>query len=34
MNMLFVFMFTGRLHRLDRWEGALFLSGGIIYWVV
>lgn len=31
--LLFVFMFTGRRHRLDRWEGALLLTGYIIYLV-
>jgi len=24
--LLFAFMFTGKRHRLDRWEGAFFLA--------
>ncbi len=29
--MLFVFMFTGRKHKLDRWEAALFGAGYAVY---
>jgi hypothetical protein len=29
--LLFVFMFTGRRLRLDRWESALFLAGYAIF---
>lgn len=32
--LLFVFMCTGRWYRLDRWKGALFLAGYIIYLAV
>ena len=34
--LLFLFIFTGRRHFLDRWEGGLFLAGYVAYvlWLV